>query len=205
MSGSLDGPIGSTWQSWVLRWGSLLTDCCPIDSGNMHSFPNYAMPESRAECINPPVPGLAVTKIMVDMLEPKPDDILMEIGTGTGSQTVIFQKHFKEVHSVELQQKYRIVENQPLGPHVYLSYGDGARGLPDAAPFDAIVVTCGTKEIPPAWIDQLKDGGRMVVPIGTPECQKLTLFRKLGGHLIPSRISAYTRFVMMEKENHVSK
>lgn len=153
------------------------------------------------EPLAPPIPSLAVTKIMVDMLEPKPTDILMEIGTGTGSQTVIWQKYFKEVHSVELNEKWHIAENQPLGPHVYLSWGDGSKGLPDAAPFDAIVCTCGLPDIPEAWKDQLADGGRLVAPVGTNQGQKLTLFRKLGGHLIPVRIGAYTRFVMMEKEH----
>lgn len=148
----------------------------------------------------PPVPSLAMTKVMVDLLQPTPDDILMEIGTGTGSQTAIFQRYFKEVHSVELQTKYRVDENQPLGPHVYLSHGDGAKGLPDAAPFNAIVATCGVTDIPRAWIDQLEDGGRLVAPVGTNEGQKLTLFRKLGGHLIPVRVAAYARFVMLEKE-----
>lgn len=164
-------------------------------------------PKHGVECIKPesscgfpPIPSLVVTKIMVDMLEPKPGEILLEIGTGTGSQTVIWQRYFKEVHSVELKQEYHIAENQPLGPHVYLSWGDGSKGLPDAAPFDAIVATCGVPEIPQAWIDQLADGGRLVAPVGTTLCQKLTLFRKLGGHLIPIRIGAYTRFIMLEKE-----
>ena len=153
----------------------------------------------------PPVPALEATSIMLELLDLKPSDILMEIGTGPGSQTAVWQKHCAEVHSIELERKYRIAENQPLGPHVYLSYGDGAQGLPDVAPFDAIVATCGATEVPDAWGDQLKDGGRLVAPIGTPECQKLTLFRKLGGHLIPVKIAAYVRFVMLEKEDHGSK
>lgn len=153
------------------------------------------------QVVLPPIPTLAVTKVMLSMLEPKPDDILLEIGTGSGSQTLIWQRYFKEVHSVELNEQWRVDENQPLGPHVYLSYGDGAKGLPDVAPFDAIVVTCGVSEIPPAWGDQLADGGRLVVPVGSNREQKLTLFRKLGEHLIPVKIGAYTRFVMMEKEN----
>lgn len=155
---------------------------------------------SRAAFENaPPIPSLAVTKVMVDMLQLKPTDILLEIGTGTGSQTRIWQKYAKEVHSVELCEQYRVAENEPLGPHVYLSYGDGSKGLPDVAPFDAIVATCGVSDIPQAWKDQLAEDGRLVAPIGTAQCQKLTLFQKLGGHVIPVRVGAYTRFVMMEK------
>jgi protein-L-isoaspartate(D-aspartate) O-methyltransferase len=135
---------------------------------------------------------------MVDLLELKPTDKLLEIGTGTGSQTAVWQKFVKEVHSVELHPEYKVYE--PLGGHVYLSYGDGAKGKPEAAPYDAIVATCGCPEIPPAWVDQLKEGGRLVAPVGTNAIQKLTLFRKKKGFLAPERIVAYLRFVMLERE-----
>lgn len=134
---------------------------------------------------------------MLELLDLQPMDILMEIGTGTGSQTAVWEKFCLEVHSVELNPQYRVQE--PLGAHVYLSYGDGAKGLPDVGPFDAIVATCGVPEIPKAWGEQLKEGGRLVAPIGLPECQKITLFRKTDGYLKPERVAAYTRFVMMEK------
>src|SRR5258708_3994327 len=104
----------------------------------------------------PPVPDEAVTLLMLQLLDLQPTDKLLEIGTGTGSQTVVWQKMVAEVHTVELRQEYKV--SDALGPHVYLNYGNGAKGLPGAAPFDAIVVTCGTPDIPEAWAEQLKDG-----------------------------------------------
>lgn len=167
---------------------------------NIHSVD---MPKRGLECIKsptycgqPPVPAIEVTDIMLDLLDLQPMDILMEIGTGTGSQTAVWEKFCLEVHSVELKQEYKVRE--PLGAHVYLSYGDGAKGIPDAAPFDKIVATCGVPDIPQAWVEQLKEGGRIVAPVGLPDGQKLTLFKKVDGFLKPERVAAYTRFVMME-------
>ena len=64
----------------------------------------------------------------------------------------------------------------------------------------AIVATCGIEQIPREWAEQLAEGGRLVAPVGEPKCQKLTLFRKLGGELIPERIGAYSRFQMLRQK-----
>jgi protein-L-isoaspartate(D-aspartate) O-methyltransferase len=132
---------------------------------------------------------------MLELLELKPTDRLMEIGTGTGTQTAMWEKHAAEVHSIELQRQYKVTD--ALGPRVHLSYGDGAKGIPSAAPFNAIVATCGVPDIPEPWREQLADGGRLVAPIGDNMVQRLTLYRKRGNALIPERIAAYVRFVMM--------
>lgn len=149
--------------------------------------------------LTPPIPDQAVTDLMLSLLELKPTDKLLEIGTGTGTQTAEWQKYAGEVHSIELEPRYKVRE--VLGPSVYLSHGDGAKGLPDVGPFDAIAATCGLKEIPQPWEEQLKDGGRLVAPVGDPKVQRLTLYRKRGHNLIPERIAAYVRFVMMEKDH----
>ena len=142
------------------------------------------------------IPGGEVTCLMLELLQLKPTDKLMEIGTGSCSQTGIWAKHCKEVHTVELKPFNRC---DYLGNHVFFREGDGKDGIPSEAPFDAIVVTCGTQEIYPAWRTQLVDGGRMVVPIGQPELQRLTLFTKTGEAVLPIRIGGYVRFQMMEK------
>lgn len=150
--------------------------------------------------LTPPIPDVACTNLMLQLLALQPTDKLLEIGTGSGSQTAVWQKYVAEVHSVELKREYKL-NDSTLGGHVFLSYGDGAQGLPREAPFDAIVATCGTPEVPEAWSDQLKDGGRLVAPIGDNAVQRLALYRKSGTKLIPVRVAAYVRFVMMERED----
>lgn len=144
------------------------------------------------------IPSLEVTCIMLELLQLTPSDKLMEIGTGSGYQTQLFADTGAEIHTVELEPW--VDPTKVTGDCVYLHAGDGAEGLPNHAPFTAIVATCGLEQIPKAWADQLSDGGRLVVPIGDPSCQKLTKFRKHGNELIPERIGAYTRFQMLREK-----
>lgn len=141
------------------------------------------------------IPSDRCTEIMLEMLELGPDDVLMEIGTGSGTQTEAFASCCKEVHSIELKP---VCDPSRLGNSVYLVAGDGRRGIPESAPFHAIVCTCGVSDLPRAWSDQLAEGGRMVVPVGTADSQKLTKFVKRNGILEAERIGAYVRFMMME-------
>jgi protein-L-isoaspartate(D-aspartate) O-methyltransferase len=143
------------------------------------------------------IPSETVTRVMLDLLDLKPEDILLEIGTGSGYQTKAFAWTGATVFSIELEPW--IDPTKTVGDYVYLYAGDGFRGLPEHSPFSAIVATCGVEQIPQAWLDQLADGGRLVVPIGDSSCQRLTLFRKLKTDLVPERIGAYTRFQMLRE------
>lgn len=142
------------------------------------------------------IPSQRVTEIMLAMLQLKPTDKLMEIGTGSGTQTAMWAKHCQEVQTIELKPHNYCDE---LGNHVFFREGDGRDGIPQEAPYDAIVATCGVKEVYPAWRDQLAEGGRMVLPIGDVDLQRLTLFMKLHGVVGATRIGGYVRFQMMEK------
>ncbi|HLK54683.1 MAG TPA: hypothetical protein VKU42_14575, partial [Candidatus Angelobacter sp.] len=105
-----------------------------------------------------------------------------------------------EVHTIECKP---VVDPERTGPaQVYAHIGDGKDGIPQEAPFDAVVVTCGVnggvEKIPAAWVKQLRDGGRMVVPLGNVIGQSLVLLVKKEGQLEPVRTAAYVRFSMLE-------
>ena len=142
------------------------------------------------------IPSRRVTELMLELLDLKPTDKLMEIGTGSEFQTQAWAATGAEVHTLELKP---VRSADYLGDSVYYHYGDGACGLPQEAPFSAIVATCGVSDIPAAWKDQLRDGGRLVIPFGSPQCQKLTLFMKKNGILGACRIAGYVRFQMMRE------
>src|SRR5436190_7175031 len=101
------------------------------------------------------IPEQRVTDIMLELLALKPTDKLLEIGTGSGTQTAIFAAHCGELHTIELKPIHCA---DYLGDATYFHSGDGVLGLPQEAPFNAIVCTCGIEDIPVAWKEQLTEG-----------------------------------------------
>jgi protein-L-isoaspartate(D-aspartate) O-methyltransferase len=143
------------------------------------------------------IPSPECRALIHQMLQLGPSDKVLEIGTGSGTQTGEFGATGAEVHSIELEPW--VDSTKIVGDCVFLHSGDGINGLPNHAPFTAIVATCGVEQIPKAWADQLGDGGRLVVPIGDSASQRLTIFRKEGSELVPVRVAAYVRFSMMRE------
>ena len=141
------------------------------------------------------IPSPRMTKLMLEHLNLGPSDILMEIGTGSGEQTMAFEQTGAEIHTVELEPYFPPCDKN--GSTVFLHQGDGAEGLPSHAPFTAIVATCGVEKIPDSWVRQLAEGGRLLAPIGDSSCQKLTLFNKVGDEIRPAKVAAYCRFQML--------
>lgn len=140
---------------------------------------------------------------MLDMLQLTPQDKVLEIGTGSGFQTQELAKSGAEIHSIELEPW--IDSTKITGEYVFLHSGDGRLGIPEEAPFTAILATCGVEDIPQAWIDQLIEGGRLVVPVGEIGCQRLTLFRKVGPEIVPLKVVAYVRFQMLRQKPPVKE
>lgn len=140
-----------------------------------------------------------IVAYMTELVEPQSHHTVLEIGTGSGYQAAILSKLVTSVYTIEIitelaaSARFRL---EKLGyKNVTVRNADGYNGWPERAPFDAIIVTAAAEFIPPPLIDQLKDGGRMVIPIGSPFLvQTLMLVHKNGGS-ITTKAVAPVRFV----------
>ncbi len=140
---------------------------------------------------------------MTEALQPKTTDKVYEVGTGSGYQASILSRLVQDVYSVEI--------HKPLGEraakviaelgysNVHTRVGDGYAGWPEAAPFDAIIVTCAPQSVPPPLVEQLKEGGRMVIPVGGRFDQAVFLMVKKDGKLTGKKLRP-TLFVPMTGE-----
>ena len=144
-----------------------------------------------------------IVAFMTEQLRPKRSDRVLEIGSGSGYQAAILAELVGEVYTIEIVEplaKTAEATLQRLGyKNVHLKVGDGYKGWPEEAPFDAIIVTCAPEKVPQPLVDQLKDGGRMVIPVGERFAQQLYLLEKKNGQLKES-VSLPVRFVPMLRE-----
>jgi protein-L-isoaspartate(D-aspartate) O-methyltransferase len=160
------------------------------------AYDDESIPIGEGQTITPPYD----VAFMTEVLDPKPTDRVYEVGTGSGYQSAILSRLVKEVYSVEIHK--RLSEraskvHEALGyKNIHTRVGDGYEGWPEAAPFDAIIVTCAPQKIPQPLVDQLKDGGRMVIPLGDRFTQSVHLILKRDGKLIDRELKP-TLFVPM--------
>jgi len=144
-----------------------------------------------------------VVAFMTEQLQLKPNDRVLEIGSGSGYQTAILAKLVSDVYTIEIVEplaKSAETTLRRLGyKNVHIKVGDGYGGWPEVAPFDAIVVTCAPEKVPQPLVDQLKDGGRMVIPVGGRFAQQLYRLEKKNGELKESA-TLPVRFVPMLRE-----
>lgn len=139
------------------------------------------------------------------LLEIKPGDKVLEIGTGSGYQTAVLMEMQAEVYSVERQNEL-FKKTKLFLPKLgyrprYLGFGDGYKGLPDHAPFDKIIVTAGAPFVPKALLAQLKLGGMLVIPIGTTK-QLMYLYKRTAvKHFEKHELEACKFVPMLEKKN----
>ena len=139
--------------------------------------------------------------LMTDLLDPQPDDCVLEVGTGLGYQTAILARLVAQVWSVEIVEEFVESAQNRLkhvgAENVSIRVGDGSRGWAEHAPFDKIVVAAAAKEVK-ALLEQLKPGGRLVIPLGAAEDQRLSVVSKSADSANEVRAIMPVRFSELE-------
>ncbi len=142
-----------------------------------------------------------IVAFMTEALKPAPTDRVLEIGTGSGYQAAVLAELVAKVYTIEIVQPLGERASADLArlkyDNVHVRIGDGYEGWPEHAPFDAIIVTCSPEHVPQPLADQLRDGGRMIIPVGDPKSgQELFLLEKRGTKVVQRAVMP-VRFVPM--------
>ena len=141
------------------------------------SYEDYAFPIGEGQTISQP----STVAIQTTLLDLKEGDKILEIGTGSGYQSAVLCQFNVKIYSIERQKVlYQKTKKllRKIGCKAECFYGDGYKGLPQFAPFDKIIITCGAPSIPKALLDQLKPKGRMIIPVGGEGVQDMQVVIK---------------------------
>ncbi len=160
------------------------------------AYEDRPLPIGHGQTISQPF----IVAYMTEIVQPKPEHRVLEIGAGSGYQAAVLAEIVEKVYTIEIVEplaKSAGALLQELGyDNVEVRHGDGYYGWPDAGPFDSIVVTAAASYIPPPLIEQLKEGGRMIIPVGSPlRTQQLMLVEKKEGGEVQTRSLMPVRFV----------
>ncbi len=160
------------------------------------AYADSPLPIGHEQTISQPF----IVAFMTEQLKPQPTDRVLEIGTGSGYQAAVLARLVKEVYTIEIVEPLADraeADLKRLGyDNIHVRKGDGYQGWAEAAPFDAVIVTCAPEHIPKPLVDQLKDGGRMIIPVGPAHDQALHLLEKREGK-VERRAVLPVRFVPM--------
>jgi len=163
-----------------------------------HAYQDTPLPIGFDKTISQPF----IVALMTDLLGPEPDDVALDIGTGLGYQAAVLAELVHQVWSVDVVEEFATEAEERLAQlgyrNVSIRVGDGSRGWAEHAPFDKILVAAGAEQAPPPLIEQLKPGGRMVMPLGPPDAQRLTVIDKNAGGRLTLRQSIPVRFSLLE-------
>jgi protein-L-isoaspartate(D-aspartate) O-methyltransferase len=162
-----------------------------------YAYGDHPLPIGEGQTISQPY----IVALMTQWAEVHPEDKVLEVGTGSGYQAAVLAELTHQVFSIEIRPelaRQAAARLQELGyTRVRVTSGDGYQGWPAEAPFDAILVTAAAPRVPPALEAQLKEGGRLVIPLGTPYgAQTLVRWRKIQGKLVEEATLA-VRFVSL--------
>jgi protein-L-isoaspartate(D-aspartate) O-methyltransferase len=169
------------------------------------AYEDYPLPIEEGQTISQPY----IVALMTQCLELKGKEKVLEVGTGSGYQAAVLAELAEKVYTIEIQEALAKKAAQLLRRLKYdrieVKSGDGFFGWKEQAPFDAIIVTCAASRVPPPLVEQLKEGGRLIAPLGgTDEVQVLTLVTKVKGRVKTKAISG-VRFVPMTGEDKKRK
>lgn len=147
------------------------------------AYEDSALPIACGQTISQPY----VVAYMSEALEPGERMTVLEIGTGSGYQAAVLSQIFRRVYTMErhrslLQHAEKVFADLDI-TNITARYGDGYKGWPEAAPFDRIIVTAAAPEVPPALLEQLADGGVMIIPVGEPDVQDIVRLTKHGNEV----------------------
>ena len=158
------------------------------------AYDDVPLPIGDGQTISQPY----IVAAMTAALHPQPDDRMLEIGTGCGYQAAILSRLAKEIFTVERRPELALSASKRLArlgyANVHVHCGDGTLGLPEFAPFDAILVAAAAPAVPQPLLAQLAEGGRIILPIGDAEHQELRLMEKRGNKFLNSTLEG-CRFV----------
>jgi protein-L-isoaspartate(D-aspartate) O-methyltransferase len=160
------------------------------------SYSDSALPIGHDQTISQPF----IVAFMTEQLRLQPTDRVLEVGTGSGYQTAVLAELVKDVYSIEIIEPFAKEASARLTrlgySNAHVKAGDGSQGWSEIAPFDAIIVTCAPDKVPPPLTQQLKENGRMIIPVGNGIDQQLYLLEKKNGQLAQAAILP-VRFVPM--------
>ena len=160
------------------------------------AYRNHPLPIGHGQTISQPY----IVALSADLIAPEPHHVVLEIGTGSGYQAAVLAEIVKQVYTIEIVEALGREAERRLGAlgyrNIEVRIGDGYKGWPEKAPFDGIVVTAAAPRVPQALVEQLKPGGRMVIPVGDRwEVQYLLLITKRADGRIEQRNVLPVRFV----------
>ncbi len=164
-----------------------------------YAYINSPLPVGYGKTVSQPF----IIALMTDLLEPRPGDVVLEVGAGVGYQAAVLSGLVKQVYSIEIIEELALDTRrrlQRLGyRNIEVGVGNGYYGWPEHAPFDKIIVTAAPDLIPPPLIAQLKPGGKMVIPTGIPDKQQLVFLEKTETGKLSTREVLPVRFSELEE------
>lgn len=164
------------------------------------AYEDRPLPIGEGQTISQPY----IVALMTETLELTADMSVLEIGTGSGYQAAILAEIVKEVYTIEIIESLAVKAKNTLNElhyeNISFKIGDGYKGWEEKAPFDAIIVTCAPSNIPKPLEEQLREGGKMIIPLGGSIAQELVLIEKRKGKLIRKEVTS-VRFVPMVRDD----